>query len=220
MATIDAKDLVDKASIVLQDTGNVRWTSTEMLEWVNDAQRELALVRPDAFVKNISVKLVAGVKQSIPTDGTKLIEVNRNMGSAGTTPGRAISIVFKHLMDAQDPDWTVAGAKTVVKHFMTDMRDPKVFYVYPPQPSVTDYVEMVYAAYPPVIPNLTAGTKISVDDIYANALMDFVLYRAFSKDADAGNAQLALAYRESFVKSLSLKFEVDKMVDPNQRLAG
>jgi hypothetical protein len=220
MATIDAKDVVDKASAILQDAGNIRWTSVEMLDWVNDAQRELALVRPDAFVKNISVKLVAGVKQSIPTDGTKLIEVNRNMGSAGTTPGRAISIVMKHLMDAQDPDWTVAGAKPVVKHFMTDLRDPKVFYVYPPQPSTTEYIEMVYAAYPPAVANLTAGTKISVDDIYANALMDFVLYRAFSKDADAGNAQLALAYRESFVKSLSLKFEVDKMVDPNVRLTG
>ena len=204
MATIDAKDIVEKASTILQDTGNIRWTTAEMLDWVNDAQRELALVRPDAFVKNESVQLVAGVKQTIPADGTKLIEVNRNMGTSGTTPGRAIVIVFKHLMDAQDPDWSSAPPKGVVKHFMSDIRDPKTFYVYPPQPPAPEYVELVYSAYPPTVVNLDVGTKISVDDIYRS---------------EAGNAQLALAYRESFVKSLSLKFEIDKMVDPNQRLA-
>jgi hypothetical protein len=66
---------------------------------------------------------------------------------------------------------------------------------------------------------VNVGTKISVDDVFANALMDFVLYRAFCKDADAGNATLAQKHYDSFIKTLSLKFEVDKMVDPNARLA-
>jgi hypothetical protein len=219
MATIDAKDLLERVSIVLNDDGRVRWTEAELIDWLNDAQRQLVLTRPDANVKNISVQLVAGVKQTLPTDGVKLVDVSRNMGSNGTTAGLAIRIVFKHLMDAQQPNWYTATAKGVVEHYMYDLRDPKTFYVYPAQPAAPEYIELVYAAYPTTITNVNVGTKISVDDIFANPLMDFVLFRAFSKDADAGNASLAAAYYESFIKTLSLKFEVDKLVDPNARLA-
>jgi hypothetical protein len=219
MATIDAKDVLDRVAVILNDTGNVRWTSAELIDWLNDAHRELVLVRPDANVKNISVQLVAGVKQTLPTDGVKLVDVSRNMGSNGTTAGLAIRIVFKHLMDSQQPNWYTATAKTVVEHYMYDLRDPKTFYVYPAQPSSPHYVEVIYSAYPTTIANVNVGTKISVDDVFANVLMDFVLYRAFCKDADAGNATLAQKHYDSFIKTLSLKFEVDKMVDPNARLA-
>lgn len=57
---------------------------------------------------------------------------------------------------------------------------------------------------------------ISIDDIYANALLDYVLYRAYQKDADyAANNQRALAAYESFLNSLGLRDKRESKRDPN-----
>ena len=51
---------------------------------------------------------------------------------------------------------------------------------------------------------------ISLDDIYANALLDFILYRAYSKDAEfAANAVRSNAHLTAFGSSLGVKTKID-----------
>lgn len=57
---------------------------------------------------------------------------------------------------------------------------------------------------------------ISIDDIYANALLDYILYRAYQKDADyAANNQRAMTAYESFLNSLGLRDRKESGRDPN-----
>lgn len=59
---------------------------------------------------------------------------------------------------------------------------------------------------------------ITLDDIYANALLDYILYRAYSKDADyAGNAQRAIAAYEAFLRSIGKLDTRERLNNPYLR---
>lgn len=216
MGTIAASRIIDKVQIILMDEAGVRWPdATELLGWLNDGQREVLVYKPNAHVHNEAVQLAAGTKQTLPEVGVQLIDIPRNMGSDGTKPGRVIRIVSREVLDAAVPNWHGAKPSAECRHYMYNPLDPKRFYVYPPQPSAgMGYVEMVYAAVPEEVLSLTA--PISLDDIYQNALIDYVLYRAYSKDTDyAADPSRAGTHQAAFVSSLTGKTQAEVILNPN-----
>lgn len=214
MATITVASVISKAQTILQDTTGIRWPETELLGWLNDGQREVVLYKPNAFVKNTSVQLVTGTKQSLPSDGVQLIDVVRNLGTNGSTPGRAVRIVIREILDSQVPGWHSSTASAEVKHYMYSPLDPRNFYVYPPQPAAsTGYVELVYGATPT---DATLSGTITLDDIYQPALVDYCLYRAYSKDTEfAADPNRAAAHQTAFITALTGKAKVEAGVNPN-----
>ena len=205
----------------LQDTTNVRWSEAELLRYINDAQREIVNLRPDASADHANVQLATGTEQAIPDVGLRLIKVVRNMSAAGgsATGKRVIRIVDREILDSQEPDWhdpTVTGDAahtTVVKHYVFDEDDPRKYYVYPGV-SGNAFVEIVFSRSPTDLANTSA--TLYVDDIYANAIIDFVLYRAYMKDAEfAGNQQRASSHYQLFVGSVTQGAQVQTIVSPN-----
>ena len=215
MATTQVNALVERASTLIQDATNVRWPIPELVGWLNDGQREVALNKPEASVKNVSVALIAGsTKQTLPADAVLLIDVVRNTGSGGSSPGTAVRLTDREVLDAQRPSWH-SDANTVgyIQHYTYDTRDPKNFYVYPKAPDGGWQIEVVYSSSPQ---DAVTGGVISIDDTYANALLDYILYRAYSKDAEyAGNANLAVAHYTAFANSLGIKTQNDMSRNPN-----
>lgn len=197
---IQASTIIGKAHVILQDTGGVRWTADELLGWLNDGQREIATYKPDACVANEAFQPVAGTKQTLPSGGLTLISVIRNLGN-GSTPGTAVRLVDKRILDDQITGWHSSASGTVT-HYCFDPRNQKVFYVYPPSAGgASQQLEIVYAKSPPDVAS-TSG-DISVDDIYSNALMDYILFRAYSKDVDyAADDGRALSHYQKFVDSM------------------
>lgn len=212
MALLTASYVIDGAALILQDETFVRWSADELLRWYNDGVREVVTLRPDAYPTTQAVALAEGTRQTLPTHADKLIRITRNMGTGGTTPGRAIRQVDMASLDAQQPDWHTDPAKAEARHFMVDVREPRTFYVYPANTG-TGYVEMTYSTLPPVA--LTSSTVLSIPDSFANALLDYVLFRAFSKDGEhPANASRAVAHRQSFENSLGLKAQADGSSKP------
>ena len=218
--TLTGNNLLSRIKDTLQDTTSVRWPEAELLRYINDAQREIVNFRPESSAKTANVQLVTGTKQALPTDGLRLIKVTRNMSGTGNATGkRAIRIVNVDILNTQEPDWndpTVSGDAahgTVVKHYIFDEDDPRNFYVYPGV-SGNAYVEVVYSASPTDLANTSA--TISVDDIYANAIIDYVLYRSYMKDAEyAGNAQRAQNHYQLFTASIGQGGQSAMLLDPN-----
>lgn len=97
-----AADIIYRATKILSDDGLITWTQPEILEWINDAQREIAN-HTSATAKTATVQLSPGVFQSLPEDAIRLIEVRRNRGSAGTTAGPAIARVTAEELMAMRP---------------------------------------------------------------------------------------------------------------------
>jgi len=217
MGTLFAKDIISRASAIINDTTNIRWPEAELLNYLNDAQREIVNQRPDANSVNASIALVAGTKQTIPASGIRLLDVVRNMGAfAAQVAGNAVRLVSREVLDAQTPNWHSMPTGTI-QHYVFDPHDPKTFYVFP-QAAGTEALEIIYSSAPTdVVGNpLTGAEVINVDDIYANAMLDFILSRAYQKDSDyAGNINRAALHYQSFMNSLGIKGKVDYVTDPN-----
>jgi len=219
MATTKVIDILDRAAIILQDNTNVRFPNSELLKFFNDAQKEVVLHRPDATMVNTTFACAAGSKQTLPTQALRLIEVVRNVG------GRAVTQVERRILDETLPNWheTAAGTNKI-EHYVYDPADPKNFYVYPKGASGTHSLEVVYSSAPAEISisNFdTDTTVISLDDVYSNCILDYVLYRSYQKDSEfAGNAQRAMMHYQSFANALGVKTQADSATTPVPAMMG
>lgn len=212
-----ASEIIDRARIILNDSDGVRWLDSEFFKWINDAQRVIALVRPDSVVANSTLTLVAGTKQTLPADGLRLLDVVRNITAEGAG-SRAVRHVDRDVLDTQNPSWHTETGVQIVKNFVYDNRDPKTFYVYPPALS-TSRLEVVYSKNPTDV--VALGSTLAVADIYADPLLNYVLHRAYSKDADfAQNGNLAGAYLATFNSMLGLKTSKDAAFSPDLNSKG
>lgn len=217
MATVTVASIVVKVQTILQDVTGIRWPEAELLGWLNDGQREVVLYKPNAFVTNENLQLVQGTRQDLPASGVQLIDVVRNMGTSGSAPGRAIRITMREILDAQVPDWhnpAITTPSAEVKHYMYSLLDPRHFYVYPPQPaSSRGYVELIYGAAPG---DATLVGTISLDDIYMTVLIDYIMYRAYSKDTEyAADTGRAAAHQQAYLSALTGKAKVEAIANPN-----
>lgn len=217
--SLSAQSIVRRVVDTLQDTTSVRWPIPELVRYLNDGQREVILYRPDATIKNVSMTCVNGPKQSLPADGAKLIDVIRN--SALGSNNSAIRLVAREILDTQIPNWYgLAGEESVV-HYTYDPRDPKVFYVYPPALDTTE-IDVAYSAYPTDITEPADGStyadvtgNLDLPDIYGNIVIDYMLYRAYTKDSEyAGNAQRAAAHYQAFANALGIEVQGTTGVSP------
>lgn len=209
MATTKVATLIETAGIILQDTSQVRFPQAELMTFLNDAQREIVLHRPDAKTVNGNMTCVAGSKQSIPNTGLRLIDVVRN------DAGRAITQIDRKILDETLPNWhnTAADGTKKIEHFVYDPADPKNFYVYPNATSSMN-IEIIYSTAPADI-SYTTTVTITLDDIYANAILDYMLYRAYQKDSEyAGNADRSMMHYQSFANALGIKSRADAAIDP------
>tara|TARA_B100001248_G_scaffold238334_1_gene202879 strand:- start:1763 stop:2467 length:705 start_codon:yes stop_codon:yes gene_type:complete len=220
---VTVQSVIDRVQAILQDTTGIRWpVVSELVLFVNDAQREVALLKPDASAVNATVTLATGTKQDIPTDGNRLLRVVRNMSAAsGGTGKRSVRLVSRDILDSQTPDWhdpTVSGdaAHTnIIKHYVYDEQNPRNYYVYPGVAG-SAYAEIVYSANPTTV---AQNGNLSIPDIFANAVADYVLFRAYTKDAEyAGNVQRASTHYNLFINSVTGKGQIDIITSPNSDL--
>lgn len=222
--TITAQSIIRRATDILQDQTSIRWPANELVRWLNDAQRSVIKQRPDAMNTTSTMTLVAGTRQDLDNANlspapAKLIEITRNM-AAGSNKG-AVTKVARSILDSQTQGWHNVAPVINVLHYMFDPRDPKTFYVYPPA-MATAQLEVMYSAYPTDIPEPADGLtytsvtgNMSLPDIYADDVLDLILARAYSKDAEfAGNAQLAVSYAAKVNASLGSEASATVAVGP------
>lgn len=211
---LTAAQILTRAEDIIQDQTNVRWPEDELLRYLNDGRREISIARPDLYAVTTVITLAAGTKQSLPADGTRFLDGIRNVSGAAApyTPGRAIRIVEREILDAQKPDWHTETQTATIMHFMYDERTPRTFYVYPP--SNGGKLEISYSQSPAEITN--TATELTQEDIYAGALVDYVCYRAFSKDSEyAGDDGRAVKHYAQFLQALGIGNRMNALTSPN-----
>lgn len=216
MATTKIIDLIKQVQILLQDESAVRWSRSELLSYLLDAQLAVINRRPDSNVKTSRFQTIAGTQQSLPEDGSRLMKVVRN------TSGRAIREIPMQLLDDQVPEWHKAPAtpSSEVELYCYDVTNPKIFYVYP-YIAANIEIEIVYSAIPDMTVTIqesswdSSTATISVLDSYKNALIDWVLYRAYSKDADySANSNRAQLHMQAFNLAVQSKTQADVAMTP------
>jgi len=213
--SIDAKWLIDRALVILVDVSGDTYTRAEGLHYVNDAQRTVTMLRPDAKSGVETVKLVASqTKQTIPSTARRLMGITRNMGADGATPGNAVrGPVPQEDLDSFDPDWHQTAA-TVIQEYVYDERVPDIYYVYPGAHAMTQvWAELKLALFPVDLDDET--DVIDLDEIYAPAMLEWVLYRYWSRDEeDNPNWARAARHFKNTFDLLQVKLRPDFAVSP------
>ena len=232
--TVTAQSVIHRASDLLQDQTSVRWPVSELVRWLNDAQRAIIKVRPDAMNTTATMRLSAGTRQSLLSATAsagvapltpapaKLIEITRNLASSSTK--KAVTQTPRNILDAQTPGWHAITQVVSIVHYMFDPRDPRTFYVYPPATESAE-LEVMYSAYPTDITEPSDGSiwsavagNLSLPDIYGDDVLNLILYRAYSKDSDyAGDASRAAAYLGMVQASLGSEIAATIAVKPQMK---
>lgn len=205
-------NISDRITEVMQD-GAVTWTTTHLLAWINEAQRAICDVRPDAYTLTGASQLTAATTiQTVPTGTVRLKEVTRNMGSNGTTPGRAITLISRQELDEFNPDWHTAAASTTIKHWVYSEDNPSVYWVFPRVHATTAvWVELVRFAVPTQLSSLS--NNIYLGDQYSPAIIEWVLYRCFGRNSESISLiQKSGMHLQSFFMLLGAQKQAESMV--------
>lgn len=215
--SVTAQSIIDRVRIQLIDNGSIkRWSDSELLLWLSDGQRTIVTASPGNSSSTEVVPLVSGTKQTIPSDGNMLLYIVRNTNAAGTVPGRAVRIVSREILDAQNPDWHSSTASATVQNYIFDPQEPLIYYVYPPNTGA-GYVELVYSHLPADMTSLSS--TLVVQDIYQTALFDYVMFRAHQKDSDfAAGQAVASNYLQLFMAAVGQRDAGILSTNPNLQL--
>lgn len=222
--TIAASAIVRRATDLLQDQTSIRWPVSELVRWLNDAQRTIVKVRPDSMNTTATMTLAAGSRQDLDAGAltpppAKLIEITRNV--AATSTKGAVRLVPRQILDAQVPGWHNLAGSVNIAHYMFDPRDPKTFYVYPPATALAQ-LEVMYAAFPTDVAEPADGAiwsavvgNLSVSDLFADDVLSYVMAKCYLKDSEyAGNVDRAAAYIAMLKESLGAEIAATLAVQP------
>lgn len=210
-------DIITRVGRQLSDPDHVRWTVPELFDYIDDAQRQIVLIAPDANSRVEVFELAEGTKQSLPADAIRLLRVIRNMGDDGQTPGQIIQPTLRSTLDADIPLWHTAQGQVVEKFIYDPDASRTTFYVYP---ATAGYVELAYSIVPAALSRPEDLEEVlELPDQYINPIVDWVLCRCFGKDSDyGGNAARSQMHESRFYQQLGGKSQVADLVNPIRRV--
>lgn len=219
-----ASEVMLKVSIILADAGGTRWPLPELLKWLNDGLREITLHAPSAVSSVEVIDMVEGTRQTLPDGFAALLRVNSNIDATGNR-GVSVRPTRRDILDQQIPGWQSAAKlafNAIVYHVIDDPLDRRSFLVAPGNDG-TGKIECVVAKRPteiaaPANPlDIEAyADVIELDDIFINSLVDYILYRAFSKDiAVPGIPQRAQAHYQQFANALGINMQTEMAMNPD-----
>ncbi len=224
-----AQDILTTCSGLLLDEDHAHWPLTELCQWLNFGLDAITLQKPSASAVTATVPLVEGTRQQLPANYVSVLRPIRNVpgANADREPRRRITVVNEEDLTGLNPAWDdplSVRYRQQARHFVFDEANPKTFYVYPGNDG-TGALEMVLSAIPEKIaptgdPEKIAsyGTELPLDETYHDALVDYIMYRAYSKDAQfAGMANRAALHYSQFANSLGIKLAVEANTSPNAR---
>lgn len=249
-STVLVKDVLLRASVLLNDSSPqfTGYSEREMVNALNDAQLAVFKYLPSAGSRVDSIKLVPGSRQSIesipaasciPGDGStpsapilgmQLLDVIRNMGEDGETPGAPIRPTTREVLDVNSRNWH-ATTGTEIRSSIFNPQAPRYFYVYPSPAAGSDvWVEIAYTAQPTRIPNTgTPGnelygadgastTLIGVTDDMVEELVNYVVARCLLRAGEGNEPGRAAVFAQLFTGGLNAKVAAMTGNNPNLKL--
>lgn len=199
MPNIKVSDLIKRAKTVAQDLDFVQWEESEWLDWYNECILTLVSLRADAFtaIREIAMDKSASAYE-LPADVDRLVDVFDY-----SKTGRIVRHIDRNFLDQQYPYWRTQASDDGPKYYVYDDNNPRIFHVYPSPLDLTHTLKVVVSA----IPSKTSNTdeSISVDERFAPAIVDYMLYRGYLKNSDYED-QLARAkfFMDSFYSKLGV----------------
>lgn len=204
------KMIVDMVNDQLVDPGFVRWTKQDLINYFNEAQRAIVLIRPDANVVEAELPCSRGTKQQLPDDAVRLIDIRNDAA------GNSIRVQSRDEITGLYPNWYSTTDDTP-EAFIYDERQPKRFFLFP---GVADQhvIEIIYSKTPSLrdIADYDTGDA-DLNSIYSNAIIEHMLYQAHSKDFEYSEQAKAQTHYQMFSAILGMKSQSDLGMTPTNK---
>jgi hypothetical protein len=215
--TVPVTDVLSEVRTLLIDNGSApRWSDNELCDYVMDAERSVMAIYPASTARRFVLPLQMGSRQVMASNVHTLLTIIRNCDVTGEHPGRAVRLAMREQLDAFNPGWHTDKPSDVAQSYIYDPSET-AFYVYPPNTG-NGYVDVLYSQIPPHLDPAVPGAALAVRDIYKTPVIDFVLFRAHSKDADyAGGLGVAGTFLQSFTQFMGANSQKILENNPNQQ---
>jgi hypothetical protein len=186
---------VATARSILNDTDPTayRYSDADLLQYGNDALDQMVTLVPSLFYVEGEMECVAGALQALNFADARALVVIRNIKD-----GAAIIPANKPTLDLFDPSW-ISGTAGAAKNWMGVEGDPVRFYLYPPSPN-GQTLNIIYIRNPQ---EYTSSQDTGLPPVYTDAIADYIVYRAESRDDESVVSQRAQAFYQSFVNKCS-----------------
>lgn len=184
------------ARTILNDPDKVRYSAQDLLQYGNDALDVMLKLAPHLFYADGEVACIAlSAMQAISYDDAQsLVDVRRIKNGAAVLPGDRAA------MDAFNPNWQAGIAGAAVNWFPV-ANDPMRFLINPPAPD-GQILEVIYVRIPG---EYTATQDTGIPASYADAVADYIVNRAESRDAEHVISQRAQSFGQSFISKVTGK---------------
>ena len=198
-------DIIASARVIIQDTlVPYRNSDADMLNYVNQTLKRMAVLRPDLFAEVGEVDTVAGsVIQSLPDGAIRLIDVFY------VKDGEAVTEADRESLSRSYPGWVTESAGTPV-NFMRHIKNGEKYFLYP-RPSEGVVLVAEYAMSPSAY---SMDESISQPPAaFLPVAVDGVVYLAESLDAEHVNSGRAKLFLDSFTQSLTVSLQARTVTD-------
>lgn len=211
--TIAISTIINAAARELYDVDNIKWSRSELLGFVSEAEKQIMVLHPQNNSTVDTIDLAAGCQQAVPIEAHQLVDVYHNVASDNLTPRRAVRMVSRRLMNSYEPGWMYAAQTTEVQNVIFDEQDKRHFWVYPPN-NGEGKLNIAYLAVSE--PYATEEDNLRISDAYYTAALEFVLFRACSKQAPfSPGPSEASRHFALFTAAMTVKADSEAVNSPN-----
>lgn len=191
----------DQVQMTLCDEEGVHWTPDELLMYFNEALSEIAGLRPDAFVKQITLELKPGKYQQLPKPFIDIVEVQGNLDENGKQVAGSINKTTSTAGDRLGGKYNcapdgIAARYDGVKGYKITAASHGYYTVNPPVPEGEEVriTAMVYVPPPLFTEEHMQDCNCVLPTIYDAQIVDWMLKRAYEKDIESQWARDRAAY--------------------------
>jgi len=219
---IPARNIIYEAQRTLNDTAGVRVPASDLIIFLNRAQRDIHTARMDTTTTLGVILARQGYIQTVPPEVAQLVDIQ----ALAEGSKRAISKTEMSVLDAVDPEWRSRPPTTEIRHYMHDVtRDNRTFYLFPPAVHGTG-MRCTYSAYPkdiepPTSPGLawtTVNGAISLADEWQTALLMLTLAYAYMSDLEGvSNQSMAALHLQQASTLLGVEIQSKVAVGPQKK---
>ena len=190
---------------LIQDTREpVRYSDTELLGYVNQTLKRMAMLRPDLFIVTGTITVVPNQnRQLIPSNASRLVEIFSNVN------GNAIEEVNRDVFDRAYPNWPLDPPGSPTK-YIRHTRNPKAFFLYP-APQASFQLMADYVVSPPNYTLLQTIQNPSAE--YYPVIVDGTVFLAESTDNEHVSTGRAKLFFDAFVQGLGVSSQARIMTD-------
>lgn len=198
-------DVIAEVRRLVQDTTTpYRYSDTDLLGYVNQTVKRVAILRPDLVgtIGEIPTQADSSV-QTLPSDAIRLVDI------FNVKDGNAVTETDRESMDRSYPGWHAEAAGTPV-NFMRHVKNPTRFFLYPRPTSGI----VLIGEYAQVPPTYSLGSTISVlPDSFLPTLVSGVVYLSQSIDDEHVLSGRAKLFLDSFTQDLAGAFSSRTVTD-------